>query len=162
MKYLAGMGSVRFACSAMGLLADAIGTVEPVELPWEQQAAGRLVLDGWKFQGLVALATGQEAVALRLDLRWNSEAATIKNTMARCKFQSVGIKELPAKWRFIQEHIYHQLSVNIDRTVLNTVNRSKSQDAIFNSCTLNIHFEPFCWLTLRDQLGSFTFVLRHP
>lgn len=69
MKYLAGMGSVRFACSAMGLLADAIGTVEPVELPWEEQAAGRLVLDGWKFQGLVALATGQEAVALRLDLR---------------------------------------------------------------------------------------------
>lgn len=59
---------MRFACWAMALLADAIGTVELAELPWEQQA-GRLVLDGWRFQGLLALATGQEAVALQLDLQ---------------------------------------------------------------------------------------------
>lgn len=53
----------------MALLADAIGTVELAELPWEQQAPGRLVLDGWKFQGLLALATGREVVALHLDLQ---------------------------------------------------------------------------------------------
>lgn len=66
---LAEVGSVRFACWAMALLADAIGIVELAELPWEQQAPGRLVLDGWKFQGLLALATGREAVALHLDLQ---------------------------------------------------------------------------------------------
>ena len=60
---------MRFACWAMALLADAIGTVELAELPLEQQAPGRLVLDGWKFHGLLALATGREAVALHLDLK---------------------------------------------------------------------------------------------